>query len=62
MLECSSGLTHRVRLEDEGVSEKITISEIHKKMTDLAGVEEVYSMKRLREKLLEHYGDHIFWS
>ena len=49
-------------LEDEGVLEKITISEIHKKMTDLAGVEEVYSMKRLREKLLEYYGDHIFWS
>lgn len=47
-------------LEDEGETEKMTVADIHKKMTDLANGEEVYGIKRLREKLQNHYGNHIF--
>jgi len=49
-------------LDEEGNSEKMTLSELHEKMTDLGDGKEVYGIKRLREKLVEHYGEHIFWS
>lgn len=49
-------------LDEEGESENMTLSEMHKKMEQLANGAEVYGLKSLRQKLREHYGDHIFWS
>ena len=44
-------------LDNEGDIEKMTLDEIHDKMTQLAGEEQVYSIKSLKNKITEHYGD-----
>ena len=38
------------------------MDDIHEKMNAIAGGDEVYTTKRLRQKLEEHYGDHIFFA
>ena len=42
-------------LESEADSESYTLSELHNIMVDFAGKSEVYSIKRLKQKLQEHY-------
>lgn len=39
-----------------------TIDDLVDKMTTLAAGEEVYGKKSLREKLKEHYGNHLFFA
>ena len=36
--------------------------ELHSKMVEFAGESEVYSIKRLKQKLQEHYKEHAFFS
>ena len=48
--------------DEEGENEKMTVSDLHSKMVELANGEEVYSIKSLREKLHEYYGDYVFWT
>jgi hypothetical protein len=49
-------------LENDGDAELYTLSDLHNQMTHLANGEEVYGEKHMRQKLMEHYGDHIFLS
>ena len=43
--------------------ELYTLGELHKQMTQMTENEneDVYSMKRLKEKLQDHYRDHLFF-
>ena len=47
-------------LESEG--ELYSLSEVHQKMIEVAGTEDVFSSKWLKTKLLEKYNDHIFFA
>ena len=38
------------------------LSELHKKMKELASGSEVYAIKRLKQKLLDHYKDVIVFA
>jgi hypothetical protein len=57
---CFEALCHW--LDEEGDTDKMTLSELHEKMRDLTDGQDVYGIKTLRQKLVVHYGDHIFWS
>ncbi len=49
-------------LESEADVELYTLPKLHAKMTEFASESEVYSLKRLKKKLHEHYGDFIFFA
>ena len=49
-------------LEEEGDSELYTLSEVHSKMEELSEDTECYSKKYLKEKLIEYYGNHIYFT
>ena len=46
-------------LEEEGVSDLYTLAEIHDKTEESSEGSECYSKKYLKEKLVDHYGNHI---
>ena len=46
----------------ESEAELYTLSELHQKMKDLSGGKEVYTVKRLKQKLQEHYKEFIFFA
>ena len=48
-------------LEKEGDSELYTLAETHDKMEELSEGSECYSKKYLKEKLIDHYGNHIYF-
>ena len=60
MLQPFENLCHW--LEVEGGTELFTLSELHEKMKELASGSEVYTIKRLKQKLLYHYKDVIFFA
>ena len=39
-----------------------TLAELHTKMTEFSGDSEVYTIKRLKQKLQEHYKEFIFFA
>ena len=43
----------------EAGAEMYTFSELHAKMEELSDGSEIYSIKRFKQKLQEHYGDSI---
>ena len=45
----------------ESEAELYTFSELHQKVKDLSGGKEVYTVKRLKQKLQEHYKEFIFF-
>ena len=49
-------------LEGEGDTELYTLDELHEQMCRIAGGCEVYSLKRLKQRLTDHYGDHVFFA
>ena len=49
-------------LEEEGDSELYTLAEPHGKMEELSQGSGCYSKKYLKEKLIDHYGNHIYFS
>ena len=58
MLQPFKNLCHW--LEVEGSTELFTLSELHKKMKELPSGSEVYTITKLKQKLLVHYKDVIF--
>ena len=48
----------------ENVAEVMSLQELHRKMTELAGssADKVYSSKWTKEKLKKKYGDHLFFA
>ena len=49
-------------LESEADAELCTLAELHDKMTEISGGSDVYTPKRLKQKLHEHYEDFIFFA
>ena len=49
-------------IEEEGDSELYTLSEVHSKMEELSGGSECDSKKYLKDKLIEYYGDQIYFA
>ena len=49
-------------LELEAGAEMYTLSELHAKMAEFSDGSEIYSIKRFKQKLQEHYGDSIFFA
>lgn len=50
-------------LETEGDAELYTTTELHALLSELAGAGvEVYSEKRMSDKLKSHYGDHVYFA
>ena len=49
-------------LESEAGAEMYTLSELHAKMAEFADGSEIYSIKRFKQKLQEHYKDSIFFA
>lgn len=49
-------------LESESGAELYTVTELHSKMVELSDGDDVYSIKRLKQKLQEHYHEHIFFA
>jgi len=48
-------------LEQDGGAELYTLSELHEKMEELALGSEIYSIKRLKQKLTDCYKDFTFF-
>ena len=48
--------------ENDGDSELYTLAELRHKMIELTGSPNVYSDKRLKQKLELHYGNHIYFA
>ena len=46
----------------EADAELYTLQELHYKMSEMAGVESVYSVKRLKQKLQEKYGNKLYFA
>ena len=46
----------------ESEAELYTLSELHKKLKDLSSGKEMYTVKRLKQKLHEHYKEFIFFA
>lgn len=49
-------------LQNDCEAELCTLDELHAHMVEIAGGDEAYSMKRLKQKLQEHYGDHVYFA
>lgn len=49
-------------LDNDCELELYTLEELRERMSTLAGSDEVYSMKRLKQKLQDHYGNHVFFA
>ena len=49
-------------LEIEADAELYTLQELHSKMTEMAGDESVYSVKRIKQKLQEKYGEKLYFA
>ena len=49
-------------LESESGAELYTLIELHSKMTEFSDGSCVYTIKRLKKKLQEHYQEHIFFA
>ena len=49
-------------LESEAGAEMYTLSELHAKMAEFSGGSEIYSIKRFKQKLQEHFKDSIFFA
>ena len=49
-------------LEEQGVSDLYTLAEIHDKTEESSEGSECYSKKYLKEKLVDHYGNHIHFA
>ncbi len=49
-------------LESEAGAEMYTLSELHAKMAEFSGGSDIYSIKRFKQKLQEHYKDSIFFA
>ena len=60
MLSCFDTLC--VWLEKEADCELYSLQELHSKMSEMAGDDEVYCKKTLKAKLVEKYGQHIYFS
>ena len=60
MLKCFNSLVEW--LESECAAELYTLAELHSKMVELSDEVEVYTIKRLKQKLQEHYQEHIFFA
>ena len=48
-------------LEEHADCDLYSLSELHNKMVELSEGTPCYSAKSLKRKLIEHYGDHIFF-
>ena len=40
----------------------LTLKELHSKMSELAGDDRVYCLKRLKQKLQERYGNNLYFA
>lgn len=49
-------------LDSESGAELYTLAELHSKMTEFSDGSVVYTIKRLKQKLQEHYKQHIFFA
>lgn len=49
-------------LESESGAELYTLTELHSKMVEFSDGGDVYTIKRLKQKLQEHYKEHIFFA
>ena len=49
-------------LESEAGAESYTLTELHNKMKKISDNSEVYTVKRLKQKLQEHYKEFIFFA
>jgi hypothetical protein len=49
-------------LECDGDAELYTLAELHAKMSELSKESDVYSLKRLKQKLEERYGQFVFFA
>jgi len=49
-------------LESEADAELYTLAELHNKMAEFANGSNVYALRRLKQKLHEHYKDFIFFA
>ena len=49
-------------LESEADAELYILSELHYQMAKIAGESEIYTIKRLKQKLQEHYKEYILLS
>lgn len=49
-------------LESESGAELYTLTELHSKMVEFSDGDDVYTVKRLKQKLQEHYKEHIFFA
>ncbi len=49
-------------LESESGAELYTLSELHSKMVEFSKGSDVYSIKRLKQKIQEHYKEYIFFA
>ena len=49
-------------LDLEAGSELYAVVELHAKMVEFSGESEVYTIKRLKQKLQEHYGEWVFFA
>ena len=49
-------------LESESGAELYTLTELHSKMVEFSDGDDVYTIKRLKQKLQEHYKEHIFFA
>ena len=49
-------------LESESGAELYTLTELHSKMVEFSDGGDVYTIKRFKQKLQEHYKEHIFFA
>ena len=49
-------------LESEAGAESYTLTKLHDKMKEISDNSEVYTVKRLKQKLQEHYQEFIFFA
>ena len=49
-------------LDSADSAEMCTLKDLHNKMAEISGKSEIYSMKRMKQKLLEHYDDSTFFA
>ena len=49
-------------LENDSESVIYTLSDLHNQMTAMSGGIEVYSIKRMKQRLQEHYDEYVFFA